>query len=106
MTDGKEATQCAALIQTQDAATWSAATKTAPGYSAVRYGGYVMTIRAHPEKGRIRRNDLLFRVGDAKGLKLHARASGSHSISDVDRRGGALFLATPKRVLFFNGKTT
>ena len=104
--NGQQADVFGAIIQTQDAATWSAATRTPDGYSPVRFGSKVMTLQAHPATGKITRNDKLFSGGDASRLRIGNRAPGVHLISNVDQRAGALFLATPSGVLFYNGRNS
>ena len=103
---GQEVDRFGAVIVTQGAATWSAASLIPKGFVQVHYKGVGLTIHAHPEHGRITRSDKLFRGDDGSSLRIGARAPGIHKISGVDRRAGPLFLATPRGVLFFNGHST
>ena len=104
--NGQDSDRFGAVIVTQDAATWSAASRIPKGFSKVLFNGKGLTIHAHPENGRITRNDKLFLGGDGANIRIGGRAPGSHQISNVDQATGALFLATPRGVLFYNGRST
>jgi RHS repeat-associated protein len=99
--NGIETVVFAVRIQTQDAASWSAAVNPPKGFNVMTYKGKELTIHAHPGLARIMRNDLLFTNGDASNLRPGSPFKSLHSPSDVDQRGRPGILATPTGKLYF-----
>jgi len=92
-----------AIIETQDAATWSIAASIVEGYEPIEFRENVITIHSHPSQGVIARNDRLFSGGDEAGIRMGRRAPGEQPVSDFDmlRRGG--FRVTPRNVIQMTG---
>jgi hypothetical protein len=104
--DGGRIIKYGAIIQTQDAASFAVALSIPRGFEPVLFKENVVTIHAHPIKGRATANDVRRANPDLGKLRRGQALRGEQRFSETDKRIAGTLLATAQNTIQYDGRSS